>query len=367
MELAVVCDYLEENWTSMDLVADMLVEHASRLPDVSVRRVRPKRRLRVARRAATPSRLDRMFGRLVEYPLTLAASGRQGSVFHVADHSYAHLALLLPRERTGVYCHDADAFRALREPRASAVRRALARLLLDATKRAAVVFHSTTAVREELIADFGIPDSRLVAAPYGVPLEFSPTAQPSDVETRSDSRYLLHVGSLVPRKNPRFLLQLVAECRRAFPDVELVQVGGVWDHAHERLLDQLELRACVRRFRGISRSELAALYRGATAVLVPSRAEGFGLPLIEALACGALVVASDLPVLREVAGEAAILQPVSDLEAWSDVLRRVLGGNLVGPHFDARLARASLYSWDQHARTIVDTYRRLTHTAARLR
>lgn len=359
MELAVFCDYLEEDWPSMDLVADMLIEHTARVPGVSVRGIRPKRRVRLPRVHRTLASVDRLFGRFLEYPLAISMLERRASVFHIADHSYAHVGLLLPPRRTGVFCHDADAFRpALGRPGSSALR-GVARVLLAATRRAAVVFHSTDVVRRELISTFGFSPEKLVAAPYGVPPEFSAEALPTDRELQPSGPYLLHVGSLVERKNPLFLLRIFTACRRQVHDLRLVQVGGSWTPAQEALADELGIRAGVTRLRGISRSHLAALYRGASAVMVPSTAEGFGLPLTEALACGALVVASDLPVLREVAADAAVYLPVSDRDAWEGTLRELLSGAHVGPERSTRLERASLYTWDRHAQTIVDAYRRL--------
>jgi glycosyltransferase involved in cell wall biosynthesis len=359
VKLAVFCDYLEEDWPSMDLVADMLIEHAARVPGVSIRAIRPKRRLRLPRSNRALSSVDRLFGRLLEYPLAVSRVPRSDSWFHIADHSYAHVALLLPRHRTGIFCHDADAFRPALAAPGTARLRGLARVLLSATRRAAVVFHSTDTVRRELIQSFGFDPERLVAAPYGVPKEFQPAAQETDRQLRPPSRYLLHVGSLVPRKNPSFLLETFARCRRAFPDLLLVQVGGTWTVDQEALVDALGVRAGIVRLHGITRSHLAVLYRGAAAVLVPSVAEGFGLPLIEALSCGALVIASDLPVLREVAGDAAVYLPVSDHDAWGALLRDVLLRDDVGPHRATRLARAALYTWDRHARTILTAYERL--------
>jgi len=359
VELAVFCDYLEEDWPSMDLVADMLIEHAARVPGVSVRSIRPKRKLRLPHVHRALGAADRVIGRFVEYPLVISTLERRASIFHIADHSYAHLALLLPHRRTGVFCHDADAFRPALAPPGSSKLRGLARVLLSATRRAAVVFHSTDAVRRELISTFGFNPDKLVAAPYGVPPEFSADALSTDREVQPRAPYLLHVGSLVERKNPAFLLKLFAGCRRHFPELGLVQVGGSWSPSLEALADELGIRAAVTRLRGISRHHLAALYRGAAAVMVPSTAEGFGLPLTEALACGALVIASDLPVLREVAGDAAVYLPVSDRDAWARTLRELLGGAHVGPDRSTRLERASLYTWDRHARTIIDAYRRL--------
>src|SRR5205823_211201 len=98
--------------------------------------------------------------------------------YHVADHSYAHLARALPAGRTGVYCHDVDAFRSLFDPRERrpAWFRALARHVLSGLQKAAVVFHSTLCVRAELERHGLVDPARLVHAPYGVAPEF--TAEP---------------------------------------------------------------------------------------------------------------------------------------------------------------------------------------------
>src|SRR5262249_18979677 len=108
--------------------------------------------------------------------------------------------------------------------------------------------------------------------------------------------------------------------------------------------------------RGLSREQLAELYRRAAAVLVPSEAEGFGLPVIEALACGAAVVASDIPALREAGGAAAAFRPVADVPAWADAVVPVLLGPASAPPREARLAHAARFSWREHARVIAEAY-----------
>jgi glycosyltransferase involved in cell wall biosynthesis len=90
--------------------------------------------------------------------------------------------------------------------------------------------------------------------------------------------------------------------------------------------------------------------------LVPSESEGFGLPVIEALACGAVVIASDIPVLREVGGEAVVYCPVADVAAWSNTIRRVLTEPGFAPTREVRLAMARRYSWREHARIIGQAY-----------
>ena len=87
-----------------------------------------------------------------------------------------------------------------------------------------------------------------------------------------------------------------------------------------------------------------------------SEAEGFGLPIIEALACGAPVVASDLPVLREVGADACTYAPVGDVPAWVEAVTSVLTAPDEQPPRDVRLARAAHFTWEAHTRTILDAY-----------
>ena len=110
---------------------------------------------------------------------------------------------------------------------------------------------------------------------------------------------------------------------------------------------------------GLSRSNLAALYRAAAVVVQPSEAEGFGLPLAEALACGAAVVASDLPVLREVGGPAAVYCPVADIDGWAAAVSESIARPESAPPRATRLAQARRYSWTTHADVLLSAYRRL--------
>jgi glycosyltransferase involved in cell wall biosynthesis len=360
--LAVICDFLEESWASMDLVADMLCSELERDPRVDVLKVRPRRWPPSSRKRVGLSprdRFSRAFGRFVQYPLVTLNHRSNFDFFHLVDHSYAHLALFLPPARTGIFCHDCDALRAARDPKARPHLAALARVLMLGLSRARVVFYSTQAVRRELRQFVRIPEDRLIAAPYGVAPEF--TTEPGEFDERvADSApYVLHVGTCIPRKNPKFLIELFGALARRYPELTFVQVGGHWEPEHERLLMELGLSGRVRQLEGIPRAQLAALYRNAGAVVLPSVAEGFGLPVTEALASGAVLVASDLPVLREVGADAVMYRPVSDLPAWVDAVSNVLERTPVVPAEGVRLARARCYTWSRQAETILGAYRSL--------
>jgi glycosyltransferase involved in cell wall biosynthesis len=319
---------------------------------------------RLGQRSKTLFNADRALNRLGHYPRFLRRIRDSFDRFHVADHSYAALVHDLPRERTGVFCHDLDLFHCLIAPE-QAPRpfwfRTMARRVLSGLQAASVVFYSTGAVRSEIERHGLVDPARLVHAPFGVCPEFGPEPATPDPAAAIVARlgggpFLLNVGSAAPRKRLDVLLEVFARALRRVPELRLVQVGGRWTEAHRALIARLGMGLRVMQLRGIERRVLASLYRQAAVVLMTTEAEGFGLPLIEALACGASVIASDLVVLREVGGDAALYRPVGDVETWTDTLEGVISGAVQVPSRAQRLDRAGRYSWARHADTILGAY-----------
>ncbi|QDF02615.1 glycosyltransferase [Myxococcus xanthus] len=373
--LALLMDPREEGWPSMDLVGEALLEGLAAHPsEVHVTAVRPDmpavlRRLPRAGARNAAFNADRLLTRFGLYPGRALLARSRYDAFHVVDHTYAQLVHALPASRTGVYCHDLDAFRSVLEPQREprpAWFRAMARAQLAGLERAAIVFHSTQAVRMELLALGVVPESRLVWAPYGVSPEYRP-APPHGTPDASEAvlaplggrPYLLHVGSAIPRKRLDVLFAVFAALRARYPELRLVQQGGALNDTQRAQMDALGIGDALLQPPRQERATLAGLYRRATAVLVTSEAEGFGLPVIEALACGAPVVASDLPVLREVGAEACTYCPVGDVPAWVESVAALLAGHDAQPSREARLTRASRFTWAAHARTVLDAYLRL--------
>ncbi len=368
LRLAVLPDFPAEGWPSMDLCADMLLAY---LPQsVRAERVCPPFR-RVACRLPVVGRkngafnADRLLNRFATFPNFARRNRGRFDCFHVVDHTYAQLVHSLPGERTGVYCHDLDAFRCLiepaRDPRPWWFRR-LARRIMSGLQRAAVVFHNSMQTGEEL-RRFGLVDpAKVVYAPLGIAPQFTPTGAGVCLpwlDTLTGSPWVLHVGSCIPRKRIDVLFDVVAAVRREVPELRLVKVGGEWSADQKRQLDRLGLSGNVVHVSGLSRTELAEVYRRAPVVLVPSEAEGFGLPVIEALACGSAVIASDLPVLREVGGEVVTYHPVGDVPAWAGAVMNHLTKRDWISDRAARLAWAGRYRWATHAGTIAAAYERI--------
>ncbi|HJZ90357.1 MAG TPA: glycosyltransferase [Gemmataceae bacterium] len=354
----------------MDLCADQLLAH---LPAVAAGLVpvdfatpfrRRIQRIPILGRRPSAFNADRLFNRHLTLPRALVrAAGFE--LYHVVDHSYAHVVRALPPGRAGVYCHDVDAFRSLldpaKDPRPPWFRR-LAGRTLAGLRAAAVVFHNSGEVGRQLAGTGLVPPDRLVHAPLGVAAEFSPApgipVEPV-VPALAGQPYLLHVGSNISRKRLDVLLDVFAALRSRFTRLRLVQVGGPWPADLAARIERLGIGGAVTQVRGLSRAQLARLYREAAVVLVPSEAEGFALPVIEALACGAVVVTSDLPVLREVASSAAVYCGTADIAAWVKAVGRILADSGNAPPRSVRLKQAAGYSWQAHARIIGATYLKL--------
>jgi glycosyltransferase involved in cell wall biosynthesis len=371
--LALLPDFAEEQWPSMDLVAEMT---AAELRDhhgdaFSTQMLRPPFR-RMLRPFHTPigraiHNVERLSNRFLHYPRFLRQHAERFDLFHVCDHSYAQIVHALPPDRTGVFCHDLDTFGCLIDPardRRPAWFRAMARRILVGMQSAAIVFYTTEHVREQIERHGLLDPSRLVKAPLGVASEFTVAAPDDDGQCTSffpaiSGPFLLHVGSCIPRKRIDVLLDTFAAVRRQHGHLQLLQIGGTWTEQQRRQIDRLKIGDAIVHYRGVSRSAVAAAYRRAIAVLVTSESEGFGLPVIEAMACGASVIASDLPVLREVGGDAAIYCPVGEIEAWTTAAEQTLTNFPARSRRERAVAQAANYSWERFGDTIADAYQGL--------
>ncbi len=306
---------------------------------------------------------DRLVTRFLTYPTQLAAQRRGYELFHVVDHSYAQVAHVLPAGRTGIYCHDLDAFACLIRPNGAVAswRRAMARTQLRGLQRAALVFHSTAQVRAEIEQAAIIDSGRLVHAPYGVAPEFFVDEGADELPpgVLPSGPFLLHVGSSSRRKRIDVLLRVFAAVRRRFPGLVLVQQGAALLPEHRALVTELGIASALVQPPPLSRSGLAALYRRAELVLLTSEREGFGLPLLEALAAGAGVVASDIEPFKEVAAEAVTYCPVGDVDRWAETIISLMEHPHLRPPSALRRAVAERYTWTAHAATIADAYARL--------
>jgi glycosyltransferase involved in cell wall biosynthesis len=211
----------------------------------------------------------------------------------------------------------------------------------------------------------GFPESKITVIPLAPNEAFRPVSRVQAETTVAryglrPSRYFLHVGTIEPRKNLLRLLRAFERISRADPQApDLVFIGGSGWRNREfyRAVETSPARSRVRLLGYLPEQDLAALYSASMATVYPSLYEGFGLPPLEAMACGAPVVTSNTSSLPEVVGDAALLVDPSDVGAIEAALVRVKGDPELRETLGYRgLQRARQFSWDITARRTLEVY-----------
>ncbi len=245
--------------------------------------------------------------------------------------------------------------------------RAMHRYFEPGLRRSSLILTDSEFVKREVIEVFGIAPERIVSIPLGVGPLFRPhtpqeTRAVLDAQGLTHGNYLLTVGTLEPRKNLiaalRAHAQLPATLQDAFP---LVLAGGRGWHndALDRELEPLLAAGRVRVLGYLSRTDLAALIAGANSLVYPSIYEGFGLPPLEAMACGVPTIVANVASLPEVVGDTGLLVEPHDHSALRDAMRQLIEAPEVRASLSARaLLRAGGFRWDRCYADTIAAYRR---------
>lgn len=226
-------------------------------------------------------------------------------------------------------------------------------------RRAAAILAPSRATAEDLTNIAGADPARVHVTPLAaaLPATSDDTADACR-RLKVPTPYVLFVGTLEPRKN---VVQLVRAYRQIAPEVPHALVLAGPDGWHVEDLDDELARGgpgTIVRTGRVGERDLDALYRGADAFAYPSSSEGFGLPVLEAMARGVAVVTSETPALVEVSDDAGLRVEADDVAGLADVLARVLTDRALNEDLRARgRARARSYSWEATARATLDAYR----------
>jgi glycosyltransferase involved in cell wall biosynthesis len=230
-------------------------------------------------------------------------------------------------------------------------------------RRARRVIAVSESTKNDLVKIYGISPAKIDVVHNGVDASFQPL--PADQvasfrqQKRLPDRFILFVGTLEPRKNIVRLIEAYAMLPKERPP--LVLVGGkgwFYDEIFARV-EELELTGDVRFAGFVPAEELPLWYNAADLFVYPSIYEGFGLPALEAMACGTAVITSTASSLPEVVGEAGQLVDPADTDAMANAMAQVLAkSDLQQEMIAAGLAQAAGFSWHNAARGTVDSYRR---------
>jgi glycosyltransferase involved in cell wall biosynthesis len=287
-------------------------------------------------------------------------------------HGLAFAAPFVSSCPTVVTVHDLsflrypDAFRTGNRSYLSLITRA-------STRRAARVIAVSASTRQDVINFIGVPPERVTVVPNGVNPEFSP-ADPDEVSdfrqrTGLPARYILFLGTLEPRKNLVRLVEAYALLRSrardnadpTAPTIPPLVIAGAKGWFYQEIFARVTDLGLADQviFPGfVPVEELPWWYRGAEIFVYPSLFEGFGLPVLEAMACGVPTITSRSSSLPEVAGDGAILVEPEDVEQLAGAIHRVLTDpSLAGQLRAAGLRQAACFPWERTAAETCEVYR----------
>jgi glycosyltransferase involved in cell wall biosynthesis len=261
--------------------------------------------------------------------------------------------LLAPRRRFVATVHDASVVLGLRPGRHSYKRA----LWPWAVKRASALVAISEFARAEAIERLGAAPERVEVIHSGP--GFAPPSANGTPLPPADPPHFLYVGALAASKNLPFLIDAF-DRSDARADLVLAGRPGQDFPALQEAVARAGRRERIRLVHDASDADLDRLYRTALALVHPSRYEGFGFTPLEAMARGCPVLASDIPAVREISGEGALLVPLDDATAWASGLTRLAADGALREELRARgAATVARYSWEATARGLVDLFRRV--------
>jgi glycosyltransferase involved in cell wall biosynthesis len=234
-----------------------------------------------------------------------------------------------------------------------------------AVKHGDMILTYSEHTRQDIVRTLGVPEHKIRVTPLAAGSEFRPIADRTLLRHQlasfglQDQRYILSVGTLEPRKNQARLIRAFARLLRLEPGLphQLVFAGGKgWDN--EPIFEAVKQEGIEDRILFLGRSDpLEVLYNGADLMVYPSLYEGFGLPPLEALACGTPVITSNSSSLPEVVGDAALSVDPEDEEGLCEAMRHVLQDEKLRVELSAKgVQRARQFSWERTAATTLEAY-----------
>ena len=291
----------------------------------------------------------------------------EGDIVHLPNQHFARYAIFL-KQPFIVTVHDL-ARCCFNLDRETIIERILLNLDKRYIKRASHIIAISQSTKSDLVKYLNIPESRISVIYNGVDHNIFKPYKPYQIRpyhvTLSHKPYILYVGSERRRKNLSGLFEAFAMLRQEFPELKLVKVGGP-GHSRQLRSEMLKKLSSLAITRDvifvdyISELELACYYSSATLLAYPSLYEGFGLPPLEAMACGCPVVTANISSLPEVVGEAGIMVNPYDTSSLVQAMRRVLTDDKLRDNMVRKgLEQSKKFSWEKTAELTLQVYNKV--------
>ncbi|MGV8130096.1 MAG: glycosyltransferase family 4 protein [Methanolinea sp.] len=309
-----------------------------------------------------PSSVVDGFTRRYIFPSIVKKNQNPENIHHITNQDLAFLLTKMELPQSLVTCYDLIPWVYYKN------RSRYWKKNIDGLRNADRIITISEFSKNEIIKNVGVPGDRIDVIYCGVDRTvFYPKRDRTllkDLGIRDKDKVLLYVGSEEPRKNLKIVLEAIPIIREVVPDVVLIKIGSPGmggDHKSiSELIKSLNIEDGVVFTGDVEEEMLAKFYNAADLFVFPSLYEGFGLPIIEAMACGCPVLASNTTSIPEVAGDAAILVCPDKSETYSEkIIDLFMNETLTGILIEKGLSQASRFSWDDASEKTLSTYRRM--------
>ena len=313
----------------------------------------------LARRLDVKTVESRRYLSLIEGYQLSRLLGSQDGIIHLPNQNFARYGFLVKNPYI-VTVHDMIRF-SLGFAKETITEKILLKLDIRGIKRASHIIAVSKHTQNDLIQYLKIPDGRISVIYNGIDHSIF---KPYTVKLL-DKPYILCVGSERPRKNLSRLFEAFAKFKGEFPELKLVKVGisgrsKKYRRETMRKLDSLGLTRDVIFIEYITELDLAYYYSSAALLAFPSLYEGFGLPPLEAMACGCPVVTSNTSSLPEVVGEAGIMVNPYDTDSLAQAMKRVLTDNKLRDEMVRKgLEQSKRFTWEKAAKRTLEVYEKV--------
>ncbi len=361
---------------SMDVYANNLVTNLKALrPNWEIIEIAPEvwSKQKDLWKAGTGFRKN--YERLWRHPHAVKAL--KGDIFHIIDHSNAHVAYWLKEKgcKIVVTCHDLVQFvypEILKDQaRFPTLSMASWKYSVQGMKQADRVIAVSTNTAKDITSMLPIAAEKVVVIPNGVEDKFYqlPAGKVLEIkeiyESSPDTFCLLNVGTNHQRKNIDNILRSLILLRDRGVSVKLWKVGSEFSSEQQKLIQSHDLESMITFISTPDKITLLKLYNAADALLAPSLYEGFGLTILEAMACGTPVISANVSSLPEVAGDAAILVNPLDVQAIADAVCALQRDEkLRQSYIEKGLNRTKQFSWRSSTEQVVKVYESLVYESA---
>ena len=365
MKVTIFRDYPEEGFPSIEVYTNNLI---SGLKKQRLKfKIKPYLALAAwSKKLGYSSLKTRLIFRFVIY--SLLAPFHQGDINHVVDHTYGHLVYFLNPRKTVVTVHDLDVLRLkfLKWPtfRDKVIRR-LYLFSASGLKRAAMIIAVSEDTKNDLIRFLKIPAERIAVIPEGVEPVFKKIDNKEELKRVKSKyhlpdKYLLHVGECWQYKNIEGILGVFKNLneKKEFENLSFVKVGGTWTEEQKKLIRRLKIKDKVIKLPFVPRKDLPAIYNLAKILIQLSHLEGFGLTVLEAMACGCPVVVSHTPALKSLVAKAGIVVNPKEVGGVTTAVSKLLRQETKHCRYSRLgLKRAKLFNWQKTAEETIKVYR----------